>query len=139
MCCNNVNNLRSIRGTEEDKWLTPPYIIDDDIPQYPNGPSMLIPKFAIPCMAATMWNAPIMPIDDIYTGGILRKACKVPIENFQGFNGYPGLFPKNGAIMNIHATTTDHVIYHLGSDTQSAATRLRLHEELTKLKDNLKS
>ena len=133
VCCSNINIMRSISGAESDKWLCPPYIFDDYIPQYHNGPSFLIPKFAIPCITSAMWNTPLIPSEDLYTSGILRKTCKVPIENVLKYNGQMRVYPNNDILNALHITSTDYIMYHLGTDSNAIETKFRLHEELTNL------
>ena len=118
-------DTRIVHGDERDKWIIPPYLLDDDIPDFLSGSLFLIPKWAISCLATAIWKTPIMVLEDMYTTGLLAHACKVPRADIRNFNGQPHSTPNKNDIEHV-AASLDHVVYHLGSTSVTSEAKKRL-------------
>ena len=79
------SDLYGARHYAVRKWNIPSYALDEEPPMYLSGGFMLIPKWAISCLATVVYKATIIPADDLFTAGFLAKACNVTrrgVENF---------------------------------------------------------
>ena len=132
VCCNSVTSLRTIHGNEFDKWILPPYLLDDFIPEYINGPSILIPQWVIPCLATALWQVPITPLDDMYTSGFLAEACNISRVELSYFNGQPWPIPGPYWFKKITARPI-HIIYHLGKHHLATKVKYNLHKKYMKI------
>lgn len=133
VAANTLTNLRAIRGNEFDKWLIPPYSLDDKVPKYHNGPLFTIPRWSIPCLAAAMWKSPIVYIDDIYSAGLLPQACKVKREGVKDWNGH-GSNPIPGPEVKDIKFDPKFVMWHLGSTNYGSDCKHRFYHEHTNIK-----
>ena len=78
---------RLVRGDGLDKYIMPPYLLQDNYPSYLNGPGYLLPRWSIPCLSNAMWKTPVLPIEDIYHTGFLAVKCGVKRFMMPNFNG----------------------------------------------------
>lgn len=73
---------RHIMGNGMDKYLDPPYIIDEDIPNEISGTVGFYPRGTIPCLVTTSWYFPMLPIEDHWTPLLFRQ-CGIEVKEIK--------------------------------------------------------
>lgn len=104
-----VHFVREVKGNYGDKWLIPPYHLDDEIPWFASGTGFLIPKWGFACMAQIIWETPMLFIDDMFTGGFLAEPCNITRIRPDIWIGDPAL-----------PADPDATLYHIGGDGTEA-------------------
>lgn len=84
---------RIVQGNFWDKWLIPPYIINQEFPAFIIGFSLIWPRNVIPCLASSTWNYPFTHTDDIWVA-FMNGPCNITILDIPDYEPHQSKPPK---------------------------------------------